>query len=397
MAQRPGLNDKTKIGLSIVAWGLVVWIGLIDRLLRHKPFFADFGAILCAGQRYNAGGNIFASDACYGVASTTYVYPPWVAAAAGLLIKAIGPYPIVAVYVAVFYLCMAAIIAFTIFRNRNGSIFQRLPFIGLMSSGPFVFANIAIIVFAAVAGTAFLLGADSLALLALITVVSLIKPVYLTFLTVPLFSRAPSLKRALYAVAALVIVGLCIFSPAPDVVAWRKVIYTVVVSSALAAGAAGSAHVSLWDSLHLGQVGYVLFAAATVLAAYLVVAGGEASDSQRIWVAIMVASVIFPRLMSYDRFMVAPGYVIVCNLLSAHSATLGKRVGQLGLTACVIAFVGTIGTGVLHVLNIASDYLLAAGIVIAGVYFLRRLTNPAEVVLLGRPATLREAVGAAAG
>jgi hypothetical protein len=381
MAWRPALNDKTKIALSVAAWGLVVWVGLIDRLLRQKPFFADFGAILCAGQRSIAGANIFTSGACFNISSTTYVYPPWIATATALLIKAVGPYWIEAVYLPLFYVCMAGILVFTLFRNRNGDLRQRLPFIGLMSSGPFVFANIAIIVFGVVAAAAFGLGADSVLLLALIVLVSLIKPVYITFLTIPLFSRAPAWKRAAYALAALAIVTACIFSPAPDVVAWRKVIYTVVAPGALTVGADGAAHLSLWAKLHLAQIGYLLFAAASVLSAYLVVSCGPASDSQRIWVAIMVASVVFPRLMAYDRFMVAPGYVIVCNLLSQHDAVLGKRVGQLGVTACAMAFIGTMGTGVLHILNVLSDYVLAAGIVAAGAYFLRRLSNPLEVVV----------------
>jgi hypothetical protein len=384
MAWRPVLNNKTRIALSVAAWGLVVWVGLIDRVLRHKPFFADFGAILCAGQRSITGANIFGSGACFNISSTTYVYPPWVATTAALLIKAVGPYWIEAIYLPLFYVCMAGILTFTLFRNRNGDIRQRLPFIGLMSSGPFAFANIAIIVFGVVAASAFWLGADSLLLTALIVLVSLIKPVYITFLTIPLFSRAPAWKRAAYALAALAIVTTCIFSPAPDVVAWRKVIYSTVVPGALTAGADGAAHASVWASLHIAQIGYLLFAAASVLSAYLVVACGPASDSQRIWVAIMVASVVFPRLMAYDRFMVAPGYVIVCNLLSQHDAMLGRRVGQLGLAACVLAFVGTMGTGVLHILNVLSNYLLAAGIVIAGFYFLRRLGNPVGVVLLGR-------------
>lgn len=375
-----GWTARLRAGpLWLVMWSLPLWAAVAPRLLRHKtPWLVDFKSVLCAAGRWNSHQAIYsASASCGGVNDSQFVYPPWVADVLGYPVSWLGEGAVLAAY-ACFFLAVLVFLFWLVFwRPMNGADRPaRAPFLGFTSGNLVFVGNIAVVLQAGIVAAAIFLGAETIACTAAIVLAGLVKPIYLTFLTVPAFSTANWRRRiGLVVVAAGVVAGLCL-SRLPLVPEWRAFVLQVAVDPHPGGGLLG------W----LGQLGvtahpvlgvvYLLYAALLFGAGLVIAETARLSAAQRVWLALAVGVLLLPRIMAYDLLLIGPGLLVASQAASTFSSRVGERASALWLTACGLYLVSSLLGGVFQIGHSLALVLVAGGMMWLGGFMLAKVRRP---------------------
>lgn len=221
-------------------WGVLcslpVMSGLIGRFIRQTPGFEDFDAVTCAGLTLLKGGNPYdLTPACAGLNSAVFVYAPPVVEGVAFVIGHLGADGYRLLFGGLWLLALCGLSAYAVkFALPEVDIRLKLPLLALFTGGCIACGNIALLLHGVV-----LLGALSLPRRAwpfvlAVTLVSLIKPVLLTYLIVLAYMDRP-LRWCLGWTAAGVVAGLSLslwvlHSPSPLTPLWKDTLSQVVLS-----------------------------------------------------------------------------------------------------------------------------------------------------------------------
>ena len=128
------------------------------------------------------------------------------------------------------------------------------------------------------------------------------------------------------------------------------------------------------------KVFFILFYMGLIVAVMLVVSEeAKASLSQRIALALACATLITPRIMPYDVFLLAPGLCVLVDLVRDRSHHLGRWAGRLTATGCSLAVLMSLAGYADQRLDIAwaffSGVILLAGYVYWPKNWLQFFTN----------------------
>ncbi len=189
-----------------ILWSAPLWAAVVPRLLRHKtPWLVDFNSVVCGGERWRAHQPIYGLDAkCPGLPISEFVYPPWIADASSYPAQWLGQRGMVIAYAILFLAALVFLFWLVFWRAIPGAERRSRATFLAFTSGNLVFVgNIAVVMQAWIIGAAVFLGAETVASTASIMLAGLIKPIYLTFLTLPAFAAAGWQRRiALVAIPA---------------------------------------------------------------------------------------------------------------------------------------------------------------------------------------------------
>jgi hypothetical protein len=348
----------------LILWSAPMWTGIVGRIGRPNAFMDDYGAMACAGERVLQRLPLYSANAqCPGFHSSSYVYPPWIADGFAWLIRAVGLAPLFWIYVALFVASVLFVLWAAVIRPLPFAGFrQRAQFMGFVTGNPPAHGNVALIVYAAVIAVGLSIGADTLPFVALVAISALIKPIYLTLMTVTAYAPGPRWRRALLIVIGSAAPVLLALAGGPRMQAWRDFTLNVVGHWP------GGGLLEWLDDIGLSQpsvVGpiYLAYAGALFLAGLVVAELGGLDRQGRFWLGAAVGVLLIPRLSAYDLLALGPGMLAVQAAASPHSPKVGRWLSITWRAACAIAFLAAIAGGLVKFGHILSLLMLIGGLI----------------------------------
>lgn len=377
-------KTSTRILIALL-FALPVLKGLVNRISEGGGgFLDDFEAVQCAGRLAAAAAPFYGPEAsCPDIPGhTTFVYAPWAAHGAGAIMEAIGELGFVAGYVALYALALG-FLAYQVFFNRAapGRPLERVLFLGLITGSAVVLGNVAIILHALVLAGALMVTGSVLPLALALGIAGAFKPVLLTFGVVFLLAPISWLRRIMGGVLA---VGL---AAAPWVWsyqtggaewdAWVEITRFMAVERAPGDGFWGWLAVFGVQGTEIGALaGYGAYALALTLAGWAIAARAGLSARERVWMGLALGTLLIPRLMAIDVYLLAPGMLAVVIAARAMAPGVFRAVSWLVVGGCFL--------GLLFDLVDLGDFALKTALLafvlaflVAAVGVARRTTNPA--------------------
>jgi hypothetical protein len=231
-----------------------------------------------------------------------------------------------------------------------------------------------VIAHGAIAAAALVLEAQPWALIVAIAVAATIKPVFLTYLAIPLLAPGRFWRRV-FRCGVGVVLGLLptvlfmVFGGA-SFFEWQALLHHFVLDTTPGVGFLGWLSFANLNDLGLGMA-WAAFAALLVGASLIIAEKGDVSRRGRIWLGLTVATLLNPRLMSEDLFLLGPGLVVAAEALGAAAGPITTRGlnGFYGAVCCLTALLTLAGGRLGQQLAIAA--FVIALLVIGGVLSVR--------------------------
>jgi hypothetical protein len=344
--------------ITAKAWRRVLFVlvcvaplvsGVVSRISKGSIWFQDFDAVACAGERLAAGLSIYEQEpVCAGMEPTGFVYLPWVARAFNAVSQAVGPdglkWSYAAIYVAAF-----ALLGWAAFFNRRaaGSMWDRLPVLGLVTGSTIYWGNVAPILHAFVVAAA-LVAARHPAVFALaLAMAAAVKPVFLTYGLVLLVLPIPVWKRLALGglAAALGLAPTVHFMLTGDEMAaqWQANLDWFVYRVQPGDGFLGWLFLLGADTGSLAaQVGWAVFAGVVTVAVIALSVRGGLSPEQRVWLGMGAGALANPRIVPLDVLMLAALVGAVIHIARTAAASDVARKWAVGLSVGA-AILGALG------------------------------------------------------
>ncbi len=323
--------------------------GVLGRWIQGKTIYSglDFESILCGGARAAQGQSRYAVHGDFHCdaydAASSFIYLPWIADLGHAAAAAFGSSTVTMVWTLLFLVSLAVAIYIPLLAPMSfASRKARLPFASLITGSVVFWGNIAGLVYALMALSTFIAARRPVLFVAVVVLAGSIKQTWLTGLTVILLLDLPWWKRWSYfligAAAGLAPTLWFILTANPaEVSAWADVTrYTTMVQTP-GQGLLGWAQLlglppnSDWIiPLWIG------FAATLVIAGLGCVEHYRPSGQARVWLGVLIAVLIIPRIVSYDFLLFAPGMALLLDI----AARQGKRlIANTVYGACVLTLI----------------------------------------------------------
>lgn len=352
--------------------------GVVNRLMEGgRGFGDDFEAVLCAGRQAHAGALYYGpAGACTDISHTPFVYLPWVAEGASWIIGLIGTQGLVLVYAALYLLALSFLI-YQVFLNKAapGRLVERLLFLGLITGSAVVLGNVAIPLHALVLAAALLVTSSVLPLALALGLAAAFKPILITFGAVFLLAPLSWPRRIMGGGLALVLAAipwvLSYQAGGPSWEAWAAVTREMAVSVAPGDGFWGWLAVfGVSGTAPAAIAGYLVFAIALTVFGFVVAAQAGLSARERVWLGLALGTLLIPRLMAIDVYLLAPG-MLAC-VLAARTAAPGvfRAVSWLVIGGCFLGLLfDLVDLGDFSLKTALLSFMLA--FIVAGVGVLR--------------------------
>lgn len=323
--------------------------GVVSRITKGSIWFQDFDAVACAGQRLAAGLAIYEQEpTCDGMEPTGFVYLPWIARVFHAVSQAIGHDGLKWLYIAI-YVAAFAFLGWAAFLNRRaaGSLWDRLPVLGLVTGSTIYWGNVAPILHAFVAAAALLAARHPAAFALALAMAAAVKPVFLTYGIVLLVLPIPVWKRLALggAAAALGLAPTLHFMVAGGEMAaqWQANLDWFVYRVQPGDGFLGWLFLIGADTGSLAaQGGWAAFAAVVTIAAVALAVRGGFTPEQRIWLGMGAGALANPRIVPLDVLMLAAlvGAVIHAARNAEMSDLARKWAVGLSVGAAILGALG---------------------------------------------------------
>lgn len=351
--------------------------GVLGRWIQGKQIYSglDFESILCGGaraaqdqSRYAVHGD-FHCDA-YDAASS-FIYLPWIADLGHAAVAAFGTSIVTMVWALLFTVSLAVAIYIPLlapmsFTSRKA----RLPFASLITGSVVFWGNIAGLVYALMALSTYIAARRPAVFVSVVVFAGSIKQTWLTNLTVILLLDLPWWKRWTYfligAAAGLAPTLWFVVTANPaEVSAWADVTrYTAMVQTPGQGLLRWAQLLGLPPNSDWIIPLWIGFAAAMVIAGLGLVEHYRPSGRARVWLGLLIAVLIIPRIASYDFLLFAPGIALLLDIATRE----GKRlVANTVYGACVLTLIIGIADSADHAIVLVT------------------LTSSASIMLIGLP------------
>ncbi len=376
------LGPRWTNGLLLLFWGAPLWTGVLGRLVKRTALFQDYQEVACAAQRRLQHLTLYGDTKCAGLHAAPYVYPPWVADAFAAPLSVLGLGGLTVVYVIAFVAATAALLWFALWRPLKGRDFPfRVAFLGFIAGGPVAFGNISVLVHASVYAAALFAGADSLLFALTVTIVSLIKPLYLLLFALTAFSPAGLRRKALIIGAGAVLPLAAMLVTSPDIALWRETVVKMMSGPDRGGGFTNMMDILGVASLYAQAPLYALYAGTLLVSGLVLAEFGQLSRDQRVWLGGAIGVLMFPRIMCYDVLVLGPGVIAALAARAEGAPQDAGRFGWLALASCFICYFSTIFGGLVHAWRELSYLGLVAVLAVAAFDVARqrfpRLAQPA--------------------
>ncbi len=340
---KPGLPDRLPSFVTMPGWLLALYTlppitGLLAKLSHSKNWFGDYQAVACAGLKWIGHQPLYTLNLqCDGMHASSYVYIPMVAQGAAYLEQILGEPGFFWLYLTAFLMALSALIYVPFFsRLSPGSWREKMPFFVFLSGSAFMWGNIAVILHGLILTCALFIETAPWLLIGAIILAAWVKPVFLTALIIVLIASMRWPQKLL-----LISVGICaglaptlIFSRAGGDLAkaWFTLLSHYVYDVTPGYGFFGWMDmIGINANSLFAKLGYLLFAGGLGLSALSLAYGLKLNNSERLWLALTLAALLIPRIMSQDVFLLAPGLVVIANKSRQHGPLVIKGLCGLAL------------------------------------------------------------------
>ena len=315
MDQDRGLipSTRTRDLLWLAFFALPLALGLVLIVVQGKRWFFDLDAVLCGSWRVAHHGSAFnEAMACPGGDPEPYMYLPQMAIWFAPFLRGpditlwrevLGPISMAG--------CLF-LLNFLFIRPMEGaSALARAPVLALVNGGTLVCGNVAVFCHGLVVAVAYLLPRRPWLLMVCIVAISVIKPVFLTYLLIYAYQAETLRTRATRIAGGIVLAGLVgaliIATAGPELAAWTSALSERPLGDQPGFGFLTILKVLDLAPTHLMGLGvYGLFAGLACLGGLAIVEVRNLGPRSRLLLAIAVAQIVNPRLMSYDLALLAP-------------------------------------------------------------------------------------------
>lgn len=328
--------------------------GVLAKLRHPEGLFSEYRTVACAGLHANAGDGFYSRTlTCAGEHVPSFVYLPDIARIAGGVIRLVGEPGLLLVYLCLTILSVAALISVPLFSAVVPGHWQdRLPFASLVAGGAVLVGNIAVILHGAILVAALVFETAPWVLIAAVVAAAWVKPVFLTALAIPLVADLPW-RRKVIMIGVGAVLGLLptvVFAATGGSLArqWLDLLSYFVCDVTPGKGLLGWLQ---WLGVNgrspVAQVVWLGFAAALVGSGLLLPKVLRLTPTERIWLGLAVATLLIPRIMAEDVFLVGPGLLAVARaarrLLPVSAAFEAPALrGGVGILhgLCAVALLG---------------------------------------------------------
>jgi len=334
--------------------------GVLAKLRHPDSLFSEYRTVACAGQ-HAAAGEPFYSRAltCGGEHVPSFVYLPEIARIAGGIIGMIGEPGFRLIYLAMTIASVGALIAVPLFaRAVPGAWKDRLPFAAVVAGGAVLVGNVAVILHGAILAAAILFELTPWILVAAIVFAAWVKPIFLAALAVILVSDIAWPRKIAMTVVG-VITGLLptlLFAAGGGELAqqWFDLLSHFVFDVTPGKGLLGWLQ---WIGINgrspAAHIIWFIYASALLAVGLVMPRVLKLSPAERVWLGLAIATLVIPRIMAEDVFLIGPGLLAV-----------GKAARRLVPSATAVeAPALTHGSGILHALCLVA---LTGGLTGAG-------------------------------
>ena len=313
--------------------------GVLGRLFKGKPIYhgKEFNLIICAGERGADGVTMYARHEDFSCPSVetndSYIYIPWLADVTHALRGLIGLPALLNGYAVLYALALIIAIGIPFFSPmKNARIIERAPFLGLLTGSVVLWGNIAGPAYAIMAIAALIAPFAPIVFVAAIVLVGAIKQVWLCALAVVLLLPRPWWERWLYfilgAAAGLAPTLWFLQHGGAEAQGWVDIVSYYAMVDRPGQGLFGWLHLfgMPLDSPLVWAIWLVL-AALLVSSALGLAEKYQLTASERVWLGLAVATLLNPRLVAFEFFLIAPGMVAVVHAaLKANARWVEKLV-----------------------------------------------------------------------
>lgn len=337
--------------LSVIFF-LPLLSGLIGRLAKGREIYngKEYETLVCAGQRAGRGETMYPPAGqfdCPGLETTSsFLYIPWSGEASAWLAGMLGQPALLTAYGLVFFLCLAAAIYIPFFGPIRGlPAGMRIPFASALTGSIVLWGNVAGVIYGLLAVAAPLAVRFPLLLFSVIVLAGSIKQVWLTLLAVFLLRNTAWFNRLGWFTAGAIL-GLAptiwfVLSGTSEVDAWVAIVSYYAVEDLPGHGFLGWLRlVGIGHASPLNTLLWVPFAGLMVLAALGFAEDRQLSQIHRIWLGLAVGSLLVPRVVSYEFFLIAPGIAVV--ILDALQRQR-RWIADLVFAACGLCLLMNVG------------------------------------------------------
>jgi hypothetical protein len=280
---------------------------ILGRLAKGKGWLNDFDAFLCGGDYVHRGLSPYTlQPVCEGLNPAPYVYAPQWAQGLAPLIDSFGIMPIKAVY-AVFYIAgLALLFVYGLkFAAPRLPKHIRLMAFCLLTGSSIQSGNLGIMCHVIVLAAALQLEKRRWPFVASVVLVSLLKPVLLTYLVVLLLQDRPLRSRLIFAAAGAVAglggAWLMLKGAGAFAAEWQGMLQALVITDQPGSGFFGwLGWGGLSGSSPAGIGLFGLYFIAMLCAGLLIAERATTSAGERLILGLGMAALINPRLMDYD-------------------------------------------------------------------------------------------------
>lgn len=367
------------IGLTLLALAPALG-GLIGRLQkwRTSPWGGDYQAVACAALRSAEGLTRYPVEPdCEGMQAAQYIYTPYTADLFAWIIGLIGEDALRIVYAALTAAALAFMAWLAVISKRvPGRFIERIGFMGFWTGSIFLWWNIAILLYAAIMAASLLAVSAPWAFVAVVALAAVVKPVFLTSLAVVLYLPISIMRRAVLFLtgAALGLAPTVSFmrQDHPETANWRALLDHAAFEQTTGQGFLGMAELAGLHGMGPAAIAaYLVFAATIVLSGFAVAERLALKAQDRVWLGLLVAVLVNPRLIAHDFFMLAPGAMALLYAVLARADAIGRRETQ---AVQWLIFGGCYLTAVMNVAELG-DYAMMTGVAALA----------AALVLIGAP------------
>lgn len=318
--------------LAFAPFALPILLGVGGRIAKRAWPLNDFDAVACAAWRSAHHLPLYAQGlSCPGGHPAAYVYLPQLA----WLLAPLAHGPTVTgarIAYGLVYVAIVAALIWAVALRRSPAAPRGLRFAGLalVTGGSLTCGNLAAPCHALVLGAGLTAKRSVWPLAFAIVLVSLIKPVLLTYLLIFAYQPEPWPTRARRIGFALLLAALAAAvvwtTGGESLIAWRAALTHTVIETQTGVGFLDLAARLGFRGNELGvQAVFVVFAGLMSLAGLAIAEGRALSREARLYLAIGLAQLVDPRLMDYDLIMLAPAMaVLAVNAPPVWRSRLGR-------------------------------------------------------------------------
>ena len=331
---------RAKSNWWLALFALPMVLGTAGRLIKGGWWLNDFDAVICAAWRNAHNLPIYAEMACPGGRPAAFVYLPHLA-------WALTPFShgdsvsLARAFYAIPYAAALGFLFWALYaRPIEGAPRRlRIPNLVLIIGSALSCGNLAAPCHALVTGAALKDRTRAWWLAAAIVAVSLIKPVFLTYLLIFAYQPDPWPVRArrigLGLGLAAIVAGVIWATGGEALQAWRASLDSIVLDWQTGVGFLDDvARLGLRGEDPFTQVLFLAFAGLMALAGLAIAEGRQLGREGRLFLAIGLAQLTNPRLMDYDLIMLAPAMAIIVTSAATSLQPILKR-ALIG--SCILA------------------------------------------------------------